>query len=467
MAFVTLNGFDVEHASNLLVMENLFPEIQHLNGRGVTDKYTKTNDVRSVTYIDVMRVLPYAPRFRKLGATNNGKWHNARNVEGNANSPESEHYTIPVDMWYDEGVQISSPQIYSNPVALKQVVLAQLIKSAGLSINIITHAKQWEGFFRDSFSSVPTAEELAGAVFAYNPATASDQAGSAVDAFIAANNALTDGVPEIGAFVIPMDKRQAFISTTFDRIMKRQYQGNASEAAASILATGYINPFTGQEAQINVATGLAGMYDGIPMYLINRVIKDFMYVALGIDKNESTAFISVSGTGVTGATVDKETFETKVSATGTYEFKYSTTGTKWELGETTVTLADYGIVATGTPANDDKITIKYSKVNAVYGLLNKVDGVIVYGEGTVRGIVGPTVQANPHPFLGGVYLLPQMKIGVEVLHGKTIKMITNGALTLDDIKNIKDSIKFTPIDGVVVKAENVFGSGVFNSGNSK
>lgn len=67
MAFVTLNGFDVEHASSMLVYENLFPQIQHINGKGCIDKYTKTNDVENVMYIDIMRVLPYAPRFRQIG----------------------------------------------------------------------------------------------------------------------------------------------------------------------------------------------------------------------------------------------------------------------------------------------------------------------------------------------------------------------------------------------------------------
>ena len=44
-----------------------------------------------------------------------------------------------------------------------------------------------------------------------------------------------------------MDERQAFITTNYDRVMKRQYQTNASEAAAQILATGYINPLQDRE----------------------------------------------------------------------------------------------------------------------------------------------------------------------------------------------------------------------------
>lgn len=467
MAFVTVNGFDVEHASNLLVYENLYPEIQHLNGKGVTDKYTKSDDVKSVTYIDVMRVLPNAPRFRKLGATNNGKWHNKKNEGGYGNAPESEHYTIPVDLWYDEGVQISSPQSFSNPVQLKQIIMAQLVKTAGMSINVITHAKQWEGFFRDCFSAVPTAAEIAASIFDYDSTKAANVEDSAVDAFIAANASLTDGVPEIGAFIVPMDERQAFITTNYDRVMKRQYQTNASEAAAQILATGYINPFTGEGAKINMATGLAGMYDGIPMFLLNKTIREFVYVALGVDRTESYISGAITiGAALTKLVVTKATFENEVTTSGVYNFIYdATTGSEsWQLGEVDVTLADYGIVVTGTPAGSDKITITYYTTSPVADLLDKVDGVIVYGAGTVRGIVGPSVQANVNPFFGGVFILPQMKVGVEVLNGKTIKFITNAALSSANVKLIKDNIEFTPIDGEVITANDVFGSGVFNSG---
>ena len=197
-----------------------------------------------------MRVLPYAPRFRKLGATNNGKWHNAKNEGGYNNSPESEHYTIPVDLYYDEGVPIISVQTY-NPVQLKAVVMAQLIKAAGMSINIITHAKQWEGFFVDSFSATPTATEIANSnfLFKYDTSVATNAEGSVVDAFIAANSNLTDGVPRNWCVYYSYGRKTSIYFNYTDRLMKRQYQTNASEAAASNLATGYINPFTGQEAK--------------------------------------------------------------------------------------------------------------------------------------------------------------------------------------------------------------------------
>src|SRR5574344_1330171 len=111
MAFQEVTRIHDEHARSMLVYENIFPEIQHINGKGVVDKYTKTEDVEDVTYIDVMRVLPYAPRFRQLGSLNNGAYHNAKNVGGYGNAPQSVHYTIPVDLIYDEGVAITQSQI--------------------------------------------------------------------------------------------------------------------------------------------------------------------------------------------------------------------------------------------------------------------------------------------------------------------------------------------------------------------
>lgn len=414
MAFQTLQGFDVEHASSLLVYENLFPEIQHINGKGVIDKYTKTNDVESVTYIDVMRVLPYAPRFRQLGATNNGSFHNQNNEGGYRNAPQSQHYTIPVDLIYDEGVAITSPQIYSNPVALKQVVLAQLVKTAGMSINIITFAKQIEGYFRngDNFDKAVThqvgaivaaditADEIAAAVFSYDPTVSATDSTSATSAFQSANEELNDGIPEIGALTVPTDERQAFITPQLNKIMKGQYLQNASEASARILASGFINPFTNQEGnRIDSRTGMCGMYDGVDMYLLNKVTRRFVYVALGIS----------------GTTDD----------------------------------------ASG-------------KLPTVRGLLDKLEGLIVYGAGTCRGIVGPSVEAYPNIYYGGVYILPKMKVGVEVLHGATIKAMVNagaelaGAWTAANIADIMNTIKFTPIDGKVVKG-NVAG---FNDGTT-
>lgn len=403
MAFVTLNGYDVEHASSLLVYENLFPEIQHINGKGCIDSFTKTADVDSITYIDVMRVLPYMPRFRKIGSSNNGKWHNQNNEGGYNNAPQSRHFTIPVDLFYDEGVPITSVQEYANPDKLKMIVTSQLIKSAGLSINTITYAKQIEAFFRngDNFDKALThekgsiiasdigADEIANAVFGFDPTKIGQDANSATSVFIDANSALNEAIPEIGALVVPIEERQAFVSPRLNGLMKKQYVNNASEASARILATGFLNPFMGKEtARISSATGLCGTYDGVDIFMFNGALRHFLYVALGI--------------------------------LGTSD---DTTG----------------------------------NLPAVRASLDKFEGMIVYGAGTCRGIVGPSIEANPNTYFGGVYILPKMKVGVEVLHGATIKLLVNAGAelanmwTADDIAKIMNTVEFTPIDGVTVK----------------
>ena len=102
--------------------------------------------------------------------------------------------------------------------------------------------------------------------------------------------------------------------------------------------------------------------------------------------------------------------------------------------------------------------------------LDKISGFIVYGAGTCRGIVGPSIVANPNIYFGGIYILPKMKVGVEVLHGSTIKMLVNAGTNLaaawskSVIALIMNTLEFTPIDGSVVTGNEVVAG--FNDGTT-
>ena len=377
MAYVALNGFDVEHASSLLVMENLFPAIQHINGMGVTDKYTKTSDIENVTLIDVMRVLPYAPRFRKLGATNNGAWSNAKN-DGRSNAPQSVHYTIPVDLIYDEGVPITRTIAESNPIQLQAIVMKQVVEAAALSINVVTYAKQIEGWLKNYDNTTGALIDATNySDFGADSSLAPNVAGSYADAFIEANGVLTDGVKSIGAFVVDVNERQAFATTKFNRIMKRQYMQNASTPATHMLANGVLNPFNDTESiRINEKTGYLGVYDGVDIFLFNSTVKKFVYYALGLAPTDTTEI----------------------------------------------------------------------------ALLDKIACMIVYANATVRGIVGPTVEVNPNVYYGGAYLLPKLKMGVEVVAPDGIKVVVDDAngFTAANILALKAKVQFTALDGSVV-----------------
>lgn len=412
MAFVSINSYDVEVASSKLVYENLFQEIQHINGKGCVDTYTPASQIDRVNSIDVKRILPYAPRFRKLGGAANGAYHNAKNVGGYGNAPQSGFYSIPVDLYYDEGVAITDVQEYSSATELKSRVMTQIVKTAGLSINVVTYAKQLIGFFRagDNFDKAGNhqqgstvaadvlADEIANAVYQYDPAD-KNGATSIAQAIIDANASLDDGIIEIGALAVPSDERQGFLSPKGGAALFGQYLNNASNQSVAILGAGFINPFTGAEGnRINSRTGMMGEYGGVPFFQFVSTTRKFVYVALGI---------------------------------------------------------------LGTADDTQTATER--------GLLDQFQGMIVYGAGTLRGIVGPSVTANPNTYFGGIYILPRLKMGVECIHGATVKLLVDAgaslasAWTASDIADLMNALTFTPIDGQTVTGSVVKG---FNDGTT-
>ena len=118
---------------------------------------------------------------------------------------------------------------------------------------------------------------------------------------------------------------------------------------------------------------------GTPMYgsLLDRATP-FTTSAQTVDP---TATAEVEGTGITAATVTAATFSTAVSgASGTYVFTYDETGTTWKLGTSSVTLNTYGIVATGSAADGDKITVVF-----VAGYTSTAVGVLLHDVDVTAG----------------------------------------------------------------------------------
>lgn len=412
MAFVTVNGYSVEEASSKVVYENFLQGIQHINGKGCIDTYVKADQIARVNSIDVKRILPYPPRFRQIGGAANGNYHNAKNVGGYLNAPQDEFYTIPVNLYYDEGVPITDPQEYSSPIELKSRIMRQLVETADLSVNVLTYAKQIIAFFRvgDNFDKAGNhtqgntvaadvlAGEIASSVFQYDPADTNGPT-SVARAIIKANASLDDGIIEIGAISCPADERQGFLTPTAGADLFAQYLQNASNQSVAILGAGFLNPFTGEaDNRINDKTGYFGQYSNVPFFKFVSTTRKFVYVALGL------------------------------------------------LG-----------------------TADDTQTAAERAILDQFQGMIVYGAGTLRGFVGPYIEANPHPTLGGVFVLPRLKMGCECIHGGTVKFLVDGGTSLANawdataIATLMNKLAFTPIDGVVVTGSIVKG---FNDGTT-
>lgn len=415
MALGTINGFSVEQATSKFVYENSFGGIQHIDGMGVTDKYTTSDNVRGVNKIDVMRLKAAFPAVRRLGAANNGGYLNRYNTPGQGNAPQSENYSINVDLFFDRLIPIPAAQLLSNKIAFEQILQTEVIDAMNWAINIVTFAKQIEAFFRngDNFDKAKvhnkgsvvaadiTSAEIAKACFQYDPNVANDCARK----FVKANAALAQ-VKELGQYRVSRRARQAFIDPELNADMKVQYSSNASEAAANINATGFINPFTqqGGQARVDEKTGLCGMYDGVAMF--EFLDREMIYVYLGI-----------AGT-----------------------------------------------------ANDADTTLA-----ACRNSLDKLRGFIVVGAGTCRGIaVAPTITVNPDPHNAQmVNICPLMKMGVDVLHGASIKAIVDAGASYanawDDaaIAQLVNNLTFTAIDDDGTLARAALTDYDFNDGTTK
>ena len=129
-------------------------------------------------------------------------------------------------------------------------------------------------------------------------------------------------------------------------------------------------------------TGALSPIDGITLGVDDEVlVKDQLdktqngiYVVTSVTPStpsSATASIGAS-TGITDATVDADTFETKISTTGNYTFTYDgVTDNAWKYSGSTVTLADYGITPTGAPNDADTIEVSYTEATTGSGELTR------------------------------------------------------------------------------------------------
>lgn len=95
----------------------------------------------------------------------------------------------------------------------------------------------------------------------------------------------------------------------------------------------------------------------------------------GVTKVQESLEYEVSTLGVT-ATLDKETWRSYVTVSGTYAFVYDYDNDVWTLNGSSVSLATYGIAVVGSPVDQTTITVEY--VRGDYYLDNDGASVIFY-----------------------------------------------------------------------------------------
>lgn len=336
----------IETATHKAFYENVFPKLKHIEGKGVVEKFLATDDPTRCNEISVPRVLPTKPNFRKLGASNNGGWLNEHNYNGGS-IVESTVYNILLNYIFDETTELPYSLVTSNDVDFKNALQSSIIDCFATTINTFTWASQLSKFFADSTDT--------SSIYVYDGTKV-----TAAQAFCDANADLSNGCIEIGAFAVPYDKRQAFVSTKLNSALKSQYSTNASDLAVMINATGFVNPFTQTEGKrVDSSTGLCGLYDGVVMTLWTTAEIENVKSCLGASGTTSTA-------------------------------------------------------------------------------IDKIQGMIVYGDATIRGVAGVNVEVNEDPVqYKSLIFKPYAKFGVGVLSGKSIKLIASTAITSDELTALK------------------------------
>ena len=120
---------------------------------------------------------------------------------------------------------------------------------------------------------------------------------------------------------------------------------------------------TGVNKVLSYQTGYL-MQEGIPewdsgtTYYKNSIVK----YATVTTTQTTTASIGAS-TGITSASVNKNTFVSQISVDGNYTFTYN--GTSWLYNDIATDLNIYGITYTGTPAENDTITVTLTTTTSI------------------------------------------------------------------------------------------------------
>ena len=100
----------------------------------------------------------------------------------------------------------------------------------------------------------------------------------------------------------------------------------------------------------------------------------------------STISISQTvGSGLSGITVNKTTFETQTTTTGNYVFIYN--GDDWILGISQVDLTDYGISYTGTAIEGDELTVVYTASYNTY-TWEEIPTMNAYNKSEINDMIG-------------------------------------------------------------------------------
>lgn len=301
MSLFNVNNQQIARLVSKTVYKNLYQDIIHKDGFGITDKFV-TPEQTNAAIIDIYVPLPINNRFRMRGAATNGAWTNKENLPDSTTGQRkhvlSKRFSIDILKRYDTNIAISEDEVEGTNAAnlnegFEQICKNQIEQDIAININGYTFASQLYSFFIDSFSSTPTAAEVKKAIEIYTYDSTNRTA--ATRAFKLSNAKVSKGDSKLYAGYYPADQRQAFLfDPTFLVDLSDTNALSASDVATRMVAQGGLNAFTGEKKTVaDYQSGYVGWLDGMPLYEVLTQVKDATYYYLGLDPTTNATTIAL------------------------------------------------------------------------------------------------------------------------------------------------------------------------------
>lgn len=229
------------------VKENIFLDLVHKNGYGVTQQ-EETN----VSTLRMMKVSPITDDARQLGAATNGGWFD----NGEIGTPKVVEYDLNLLYIYDRPIDIPEVQEDMVPVNVMDNTTKNIGGRVATEINASTIAAQ----LSEKYNAAKKATKWDGqaVVLASN--------GNVYEAVQTASTMLDDGDEENGIQSFPFAEREILMRPTF-RSTLMSAKGvllGGSNYAQSMLAKGAVSP----DARKEWGNMYCGELDNIPCYIV-------------------------------------------------------------------------------------------------------------------------------------------------------------------------------------------------------
>ena len=249
MALVyNLNNSATQILAAKQIKENIFVDLLHRDGKGVTE-YQETN----ATTIRVLKAAPPTADARELGAATNGGWFN----NGDADFQNITEYDLNLTYLYDKNVDIPEVQEDVVPVNVFDAANKNIGGRISTEINASTIAKQLQNRFNAAIDGGNSWDGVA--------VVEGDGEKSAYDAVMDASTSLDDGDEASGIQSFPFEQRELIVRPSFRRKLMSQTGVilGGSNFAQSMVAKGGLSP----EATKTFGNMYCGEIDLVPCFM--------------------------------------------------------------------------------------------------------------------------------------------------------------------------------------------------------